>query len=202
MQFIEFKEKMFDLGCFSNNQVFLWRPGFERANFVRWTKKGYIIKLRNGFYSFPEYLNVPGFDLYIANRIYSPSYISLHYVLNFYGIIPEGVTQITSISSLKTTRFENKFGTFTYQKMQPNLMFGYEVKKFGKWGIKFAEPEKAIVDLFYLYPFYNNESEIEELRFDRDMLKLDINKLHHYVQKFKIKALEKRIKIMINVYDL
>jgi hypothetical protein len=81
-------------------------------------------------------------------------------------------------------------------------MFGYEVKKFGRWEIKIAEPEKAIIDLFYLYPFYNNEFEIEELRFDRDMLKLDVNKLHHYVQKFKIKALENRIKIMIKVYDL
>lgn len=202
MLFIEFKEKMFDLGCFSNNQVFLWKPGFKRANFVRWSKKGYIIKLRNGFYSFPEYFNVTGFDLYIANCIYTPSYISLHYALNFYGIIPEGISQITSLSSLKTTRFENEFGTFTYQTIRPELMFGYEERKFGKWVIKFASLEKAIVDLFYLYPFYNNEFEIEELRFDRDMLKVDINKLHKYVEEFKNKALEKRIKLMIEVYDL
>ena len=202
MLFIEFKEKMFDLGCFSNHQVFSWKPDFERTNFVRWAKKGYIIKLRNGFYSFPEYFNVVGFDNYIANRIYSPSYISLHYALHYYGIIPEGVSQITSISSLKTSRFENKFGIFTYQTMRPGLIFGYEERHFGKWTIKFADLEKAIIDLFYLYPFYNNIVEIEELRFDRDMLKVDTDIMLKYVEKFKNKALEKRIKLVLKVYDL
>ncbi len=202
MLFIEFKEKMFDLGCFSNHQVFSLKPDFERANFVRWAKKGYIIKLRNGFYSFPEYFNVAGFDFYIANRIYSPSYISLHYVLHYYGIIPEGVSQITSISSLKTSRFENKFGTFTYQTMRPELIFGYEERNFGKWTIKFATLEKAIIDLFYLYPFYNNEFEITELRFDKNMLKIDTCIMLKYLEKFKNKALEKRIKLVLKVYDL
>ncbi|MCF8298409.1 MAG: hypothetical protein K9J13_12755 [Saprospiraceae bacterium] len=202
MQFIEFKEKMFALGCFSNHQVFSWHPAFERTNFVRWAKKGYIIKLRNGFYTFPEYLNVSGFEYYIANRIYSPSYISLHYALHYYGIIPEGVSQITSISSLKTSSFENKFGVFTYQTMRPEYIFGYEEKLIGKWTIKFALLEKAIIDLFYLYSFYNNEFEIEELRFDRDMLKVDSDIMLKYVEKFQSKALEKRIKLMLKIYNL
>ncbi|MBI4649400.1 MAG: hypothetical protein HY738_23075 [Bacteroidia bacterium] len=202
MLFIEFKEKMFGLGCFSNYQVLSWKQNFERANFVRWIKKGYVIPLRKGFYTFPEYLNIHGFDLYIANRIYTPSYVSLHYVLHYYGVIPEGVTQITSVSSLKTTMFNNKLGTFTYQTMLPELLFGYEEKHFGKWTIKFASIEKAIIDLFYLYPFYNTESEIRELRFDSEMLKIDANNMFRQVEKYKNKSLESRLGLMLKVYDL
>ena len=86
--------------------------------------------------------------------------------------------------------------------MRPELIFGYEERHFGKWTIKFAALEKAIIDLFYLYPFYNNEVEIEELRFDKDMLKIDTSIMLKHLEKFKNKALEKRIKLMLKVYDL
>ena len=43
MNYLEFKNKMFDLGCFNILQVYAWKPGFNRNNFVRWTKKGLII---------------------------------------------------------------------------------------------------------------------------------------------------------------
>ncbi|GHT76972.1 hypothetical protein AGMMS50262_16800 [Bacteroidia bacterium] len=42
-------------------------------------------------------------------------------------------------------------------------MFGYEQKVFlNKQSLIFATPEKAILDLLYLYPQYNNEQEIRE----------------------------------------
>ena len=34
-----------------------------------------LIKLRNEHYAFPEYRQTPGFSRYVANRIYTPSYI-------------------------------------------------------------------------------------------------------------------------------
>lgn len=40
MNYLEFRNKMFDLGCFNIHQVYAWKPGFHRNNFVRWTKKG------------------------------------------------------------------------------------------------------------------------------------------------------------------
>ena len=36
---------------------------------------------------------------YIASKIYTPSYISLHSALSIYGIIPEAVTDVTSVTS-------------------------------------------------------------------------------------------------------
>jgi predicted transcriptional regulator of viral defense system len=93
----------------------------DKNNLSRWVKEGKLVRLRNGFYSFPEYLNESGSQMYIANRIYRPSYISLQTALSFYGIIPEAVTNVTSVTTLKTAEFENRFGTFSYKTIQPRL---------------------------------------------------------------------------------
>jgi len=53
MNFPEFKEKLFDLACFNVNQLYVWRPDFDRNNLTRWIKKGYIIRLRQVYYAFP-----------------------------------------------------------------------------------------------------------------------------------------------------
>ena len=89
MDWITFRNKTFDLGYFSINQVYAWHPGFDRNNFVRWTRTGSLVRLRQGLYTFPEYRGKPEFAAYFAGRIYNPSYISLHSALAFYGLIPE-----------------------------------------------------------------------------------------------------------------
>ena len=105
MSFLEFKEQLFDLACFNIYQIYAWQPDFDRNNLTRWTKKEYIVRLRQGYFTFSEYKNKPDYFLYFANRIYRPSYISLHSALSFYGMIPEAVVQITSVTSLKTASF-------------------------------------------------------------------------------------------------
>ena len=173
-------------------------------NLTRWVKQGLLVKLRQGFYTFPSLKNQPGFVLYVSNRIYKPSYISLHTALAFYGIIPEAVTQVTAVTTIKPTTFHNDFVTYTYKKVREDLFFGYEPKPFGNRSILFATPEKALIDLFYLYPFYNSNEEIEELRLDEDYLADDLNvaRLDEYLVRFKNKALEKRIEIMKKTYGL
>lgn len=61
--------------------------------------------LRNEYYAFPEFRQFPEASRYVANLIYSPSYISLHSALEFYGMIPEEVVQITSVTTLKAAKF-------------------------------------------------------------------------------------------------
>jgi len=205
MNFLEFKERMFDLACFTIYQVFAWQPDFDRNNITRWLKKGYIVRLRQGYYAFPEYKGKPDYSLYFANRIYKPSYISLHTALSFYGMIPEAVLQLSSVTSLKTISFTNDFGEYSYNTVKENLIFGYDLKPMvDNRAIQFATPEKALLDLLYLYPFYNNEQEMEELRLDEDYLHNDLNleRLMEYVSKFQSKALDQRVKLLINAYDL
>jgi len=196
---------MFDLGCFNVHQVYAWPPNFDRNNFIRWTKNGLLVRLRQGYYTFPEYKTKPDFDMYFANRIYRPSYVSLHTALAFYGMIPEAVVQVTSVTSLKTANFNNDFGEFSYKSLREELMFGYDLKPIADGRIiQLAKPEKALLDLLYLYPFYNTEQELEDLRLDEDFLQddLDLNLLQDYTLKFNNKALERRVQLLLKTYKL
>lgn len=205
MIFQEFRKVFFDLACFSTNQVYSWREGFDKNNFGRWVKQGLIIRLKPGLYSFPEYLGQPGFEFFIANKIYRPSYISLHSALSFYGMIPEAVVQVTSVTSLKTYNLSNSFGSFSFKSMKPELLFGYEMKPMpGNRTVHIAEPEKALLDLLYLYPFYNTPQELEGLRLDDDYLldSFKTGRMLEYVSRFRNKALESRLKVFLKTYRL
>lgn len=205
MNFIEFKNKLFDLACFNIDQVYAWMPGFDRNNLSRWIKKGLLIRLRQGYFTFPEYRGKADFALYFANRIYRPSYVSLHTALAFYGIIPEAVVQITSISPLKTAFFTNAIAEYSYKTIKKELMFGYGLKPLAEGrSLQMADAEKAILDLLYLYPVYNTAKELEALRFDEDYLHDDLKKdlLKEYTFLFKNKALEKRVQQLFITYGL
>jgi predicted transcriptional regulator of viral defense system len=205
MNYIDFKNKMFSLACFSINQIYAWQPGFDRNNLSRWIKKGLLIRLRQGYFTFPEYKGKPGFAFYFANRIYRPSYISLHSALAFYGIIPESVVQVTSVTSLKTASFSNDFGEYSYHTIKEVLMFGYDLKPMGEGTtLQIARPEKALLDLLYLYPSYNSVKEFEDLRLDEDFVQEDLNKelLLDYTRQFKNKALEKKVQMLFITYNL
>lgn len=205
MNFLEFKDKMYDLACFNIHQIYAWKPDFDRNNLTRWTKKGYLVRLRQGYFAFPAYKGKKDYTLYFANRIYRPSYISLHTALAFYGVIPEAVVQITSVTTLKTASFSNPFGEYTYHNVKERLMFGYELKPMAdSRTMQFASPEKALLDLLYLYPFYDNEQEMEALRLDEDYLHddLHIDLLQGYAAGFESKALDRRVKLLFKTFDL
>ena len=205
MNFWQLRNQFYDLACFNVNQVYAWQPDFEKNNLTRWTKQKLLVKLRNSWYSFPEYLKKPNFQYFVSNKMYSPSYVSLHAALAFYGIIPEAIVKTTAVSSLKKATFENTFGSFSYQKVLPKLMFGYEQKPFlSKQHLFFATPEKAILDLLYLYPFYNNEQEIRELRFDEVFMQegLDTARLNEFTERFQSKTLKNRVRLLLKIYDL
>ncbi|MBQ7448492.1 MAG: hypothetical protein IJS73_01670, partial [Paludibacteraceae bacterium] len=151
MNYQTFFNQWHKLVCFSTNQVRAIYPDFNRRNYTEWQKSGYLVSLRQGWYAFADYINQPDFARYIANKIYSPSYISLHTALSFYGIIPEAVVEITSITTRKTAKFDNAFASYSYQTIKPDVFWGYEPKK-NKDNKTYllATPEKAIIDLLYL----------------------------------------------------
>ena len=205
MNFQEFRTELIDSVCFTTNQVYAWQPGFDKNNLGRWAKKGFLIKLRNGYYTFLEYRGKPDISLFLANRIYRPSYISLHTALSFYELIPELVVQITSVTSLKTASFTNPFGSFSYQTVKPAFFFGYESKSLtdGRtWLI--AKPEKALVDLLYLYPFYNTPDDFRDLRLDEDLMPESINpeQMLGFAQRFNSKTLVSRTRLLLKTYNL
>ncbi|KAA6315622.1 hypothetical protein EZS27_033952, partial [termite gut metagenome] len=101
--------------------------------------------------------------------------------------------------------FTNDFGEYSYNTVKENLMFGYDLKPMvDNRIIQFATPEKALLDLLYLYPFYDNGQEMEELRLDEDYLHDDLNieLLMEYALKFQSKAFDQRVKLLFKTYGL
>lgn len=203
MNFQTFREAFFQQICFTSNQVSAWYPGFDKNNLGRWVGKGYIVKLRNGHYIFSEHLDTENINLFIANRIYRPSYVSLHTTLAFHGLIPESITQVTSVSTLKTAHFHN--GVFSYKTVKPHMFFGYTALPYNRnKSILMATPEKAILDLLYLYPFYNSREELQQLRLDEVMLDETFDKELYFtfLERIKSRAVEKRAKLLLQVYNI
>lgn len=68
----------------------------------------------------------------------------------------------------------------------------------------FAGLKKALLDLLYLYPFYNSEHEMESLRLDEDFLQNNLHRklLEEYALNFKNKALESKVELLKNTYNL
>jgi len=77
----------------------------------RYKKIGFILQIKRGLYAFPD--NLPP-DAYIANKLYSPSYISLEFALSYHGVIPETVYEITSVTTKATRRFEKLKKNFSF----------------------------------------------------------------------------------------
>lgn len=205
MTYQEFYNKWHHLACFSIKQVKAIYPDFCRGNYLQWQRAGYIVPLRQGWFAFADYINKPDFARYMASKIYAPSYISLHTALAYYGIIPEAVVEITSVSTRKTIRFENPFATYSYQTIKPSMFWGYEPKPMRDGQTyMLATPEKALIDLLYLYPQYSTKDEMRELRLDEDFMhnELDKERLLEYTNRIGSPILTKRVKLMLKTYGI
>ena len=203
----QFRKAFLPMVCFTGEQVRLWKPDFCRDNFARWIAAGEILRLKRNLYTFPEYLQIPDSALHFANRIYRPSYVSLHTALHFHGVIPEEVVQFTSVSTLKTASFQNAFGSYTYHHVAAPYMFGYELKKAeGRvpFVIQMATPEKAIIDLLHLFPEYRSAADMLNLRLNEDYMEsgIDQKKLLDYENRIHSPALAKRVNLLREAYGL
>lgn len=117
-----------------------------RIFITRNIKSGLFIKLRNNFYLLKDSHTDPYF---IANKLYQPSYISLETALAHYGIIPEAIYTITSVTSKPTREFLTPIWTFSYQRIKREVFTGYRAMDFQGTTVLFAEPEKALADYLY-----------------------------------------------------
>ena len=203
MNYLQFREQWLDVGCFSIYQLRAWKNDFDCNALSRWVKKGYIAKLRQEWYAFRELQREPDMARFIAVKIYSPSYISLHSALSIYGIIPEAVTQITCVTTNRPSSYNNSFGQFHYKTIKSDLFFGYKQVPLNRGGsYLIAEPEKAIVDLLYLYPQFKTAEAMHELRFDEWWMQNELNqeKLMEYADRTSKNALNNRIDLLIKTY--
>ena len=109
---------------------------------------GSLIRVRKGLYVLGErYRRAPLSREVLANLISGPSYVSLDYALSSYGMIPERVADVTSITMGQSRRFATPFGVFTYRAFsQGRYVPG--IRWAGEKDTRYlmASPEKALVD--------------------------------------------------------
>ncbi len=194
-----FKSKMEKFIVFTTTDIEKYFPDFDRKNLVYWQKKGYIIKIRNNYYCFSDPLLDERFLYFVANKIYTPAYVSLEASLSYYQVIPEGVYTITSVTSLKTNTFLTPFGKFTYRHLKPELFFGYQLQTFRNHSYKVASVEKTILDYLYLNHSIQHADDFIHLRWNKEVLKqLDFERLKNYQLLFQSNALNQRVAYLLN----
>lgn len=156
-----------------------------------WVKKGYLLKLRNGFYAFVKDREKIKSEE-IATLLYQPSYLSLESALAWYGLIPEMVYAHVSVTARINRTFTNVFGTFIYRHLKAELFWGYTEIKTDHGHYLLAEPEKALLDYIYLnLSRIRSDADFENLRLNADMLKerLDADKFLKYLSAFGVKKM-------------
>lgn len=196
MKFRVFEAKIEDLGVFNLNDVRKLDSDFHRSQLSDWQKRDWIRSVAGGYYVLSGQ-EVDGDFLYrMANKVYEPSYISLESALDFWGIVPETVLGVTSVSSRKTKRLQTVWGDLSYRKIKPELLTGYDViEGKGEVRYKMARPEKAILDYLYLNSKVNSVEDFEGLRWNREKLEevLRGGEFNKLVGLFENQALRERI---------
>ena len=201
ISFLAFLEQIEVFGVFSTQDIYKAFPHFDSRRLVEWQAKNYLQKLSNKWYCFAKMERSEFSQFRIANLLCKPCYISLESAFDYYGLIPESTFSTTSITTKKTSHFENDRGNFTYRSIQNSLFFGYKIIYSSTQPLLMAELEKAILDYLYLHPEIQTVADMEALRFNADVLSgIDWRKFAIYLSLFKSRALEKRVQVFKQTY--
>jgi predicted transcriptional regulator of viral defense system len=89
----------------------------------------------------------------IANHIYGPSYISMESALRYYGLIPESVRMVRSMTTKRSRIFKNAISRFDYINCSEEYYpIGINQKIGDDYSFLIASPEKALCDLIAYTP--------------------------------------------------
>mgnify|MGYP003974732883 CR=1 FL=1 len=176
------------------------KPQIVRLQLTRWVNSGRIYQLRRGLYSLaPPYQKIQPHPFLVANRLQRASYVSLQSALAFFGLIPEIVNIIVSVTAGRPERVDTPLGIFEFRHIKPNLLFGYQTVDLGGQNALVATPEKALLDLVYLQPGGESSKYLQELRL-QNLDRLDLDQMEKQSEVFdspKIRAVVKWISKLI-----
>ena len=125
---------------------------YERPNdkIYQLAKEGVIQSVKKGLYVAGPALNIDRKPepFLLANHILGPSYVSVETALAYYGLIPERVYEIASMTTQARRKFNTPLGTFTYARLPlPYYAFGIRSEKLADDQYAMvASPEKALCD--------------------------------------------------------
>lgn len=142
-----------------------------------YVQTGRLLNPRKGIYAKPGYN-----PLEMANLLYTPSYISLEYVLQQAGLIFQYDTRYTSVSYL-TREVEADRKIYSYRRIKEEVIMNTTGIVCGEGNINTATPERAFLDMLYLNKnFYFDNINLP----DRQLIE-------RIIPAYKSAALEKRV---------
>lgn len=142
-------------------------------------EEGRIVRLKKGMYvASQNETDIPICKELIANHLYGPSYVSLETALRYYGLIPEYVYKVSSITIKQSRDFETPIATFHFQNCTPEYFpIGIRMEETQNCNFLIASPEKALCDLISTKPKLQFRSMFDiggwleqDIRFDMEQL--------------------------------
>ncbi|NDV83989.1 hypothetical protein D0T87_18675 [Bacteroides sp. 51] len=141
---------------------------------------GKIIRLKRGLYVVSPKISKQLLSAeLIANHIYGPSYVSMESALRYYGLIPEQVYTIRSMTINRSRNFENSIGHFEYIAAN-DAYYSIGIKQQiaeNKYTFLIATPEKALCDMIIATPQLRIQSEKALVIYLREDLRFDMSGL-------------------------
>ncbi len=151
-------------------------------------KSGDLILLKRGLYIPGENTDLTAPEPFlIANYLWGPSYVSLETALSYWGLIPERVFEISSVTMKLSKKIKTPTGRFTYRFMPlPYYSFGIKSVELVSGQVALvATPEKALFDKIISTAGLNLRSFTQTRDFLMEDLRIDPEGL----RKFNIKEL-------------
>ncbi len=131
-----------------------------------------------------------------ASNIVVPSYISLLSALSYYGLVEQVPNIIKVVTTKRHKPLDDVQGMrVEFRSVSRKMLYGYRLDH----GVSIAEPEKALVDAFYL-----NEDEHyakEALSNGMSIGSISKEKLLKYAKMCGVKAVQKKISKLVNGND-
>jgi predicted transcriptional regulator of viral defense system len=171
--------------------------GSVRRQLDRWVKSGRLLQLRRGIYSVaPPYQAEAPHPFLVANHLRKPSYVSLQSALSHYGLIPEFVPVITSVTTGRPEELQTPLGGFVFRHLKKTAFWGYTQIEISRGQAVFlASPEKALLDLLYLTPGSDSPEYLQELRFE-PMDGFDWHALRIHAERFHSPKLKRAVEVL------
>jgi len=172
------QEAVFETGLLLAGDV---HPKNVRKQLSRWTKAGRVLQLRRGLYALaPPFQKAKPHPFLVANRMVWGSYVSLQSALAHYGLIPEYVPVVTSVTTGRPRRWNTPLGVFEFRHIKSELLCGCRLLDVGAGQSAFiATPEKALLDLVYLEPGGDSPDYLSELRL-QNLQRLEVSELQQH----------------------
>lgn len=160
---------------------------FPRTKLTHLLKSHALLRIKKGIYIFGElFARQPHSLETLANIMYGPSYVSLEWALQTYGMIPERVVEVTSVTFKRPQKYKTPIGRFSYfHRPLHAYSIGLVHKQISKYqSYLIATPEKALADqLIIRRGRVSTHKELQEILFEdfrieeEDLKKLDISLL-------------------------